>query len=304
MNDFKIKSSFNDFVNSEAYQNLQKTLDALNSLTLGFVEQARPLTEALDYIKAIIPDYSNTFKVLQETAKKIGEIITKELDDPDSFVSYYSYYETLTDLFWVMPYKATSKQIKDIIKDEHTEKEFDSFMLEHFNDSILKELFIDINNLLPENQKVLFSQCINSFSREEYALCSLGLYSIIDYNLSFYLSNKGLSSRRGIFGPIVKDMVENEDFGNVHTMDYILLMMNKNVNDIYEGIDFNGIISIKKNKDTNRHASIHGKYCSNKRESDLMLFNSLYWLLGLQNYLTNYKGRLKYNKTKRAFEMI
>ena len=130
--------------------------------------------------------------------------------------------------------------------------------------------------MLPENQKVLFKQCVNSFNREEYALTSLGLYSIIDDALSFYILDKGRTSRRGIFKPIVEVMVENEDFGNSHVIDYILLMINKNVDDLYEAICFNEETSVKKNKDTNRNTSMHGKYCSNKRESDLMLFNSLY----------------------------
>lgn len=203
-----------------------------------------------------------------------------------------------------MPYKANSKQIKELIKEERSEEEFDGFMLDYFNDSLLKELFFDINNLLPDNQRILFGQCIDSFNREEYALCSLGLYSIIDDNLSFYLFNKGCTSRRGIFKPIVEEMVENEDFGKSHTMDFILLMMDKNIDNLFESISFDKNASIKKNKDTNRHTTIHGKYYSNKKESDLMLFNSLYWLLGLQNYLAKYESRLLYKKKIKVFELI
>ena len=43
-------------------------------------------------------------------------------------------------------------------------------------------------------------------------------------------------------------MVENEDFGNSHVMDYILLMKNKNVDGLYEAICFNEETSVKKNK--------------------------------------------------------
>ena len=301
MRDSNKKDFYKDFINSDAYQNIRKIVDTLNSMTLNVVEQMKPLNDALNSLKDSLPDFSRIYKPMLETAKRIGEIVAKELDNPDSSLSYYQYFETLSDFFWVMPYKVTSKQIKELIKDEHTEEEFDRFMLDYFTEPLLKELFFDIEKMLPENQKVLFSQCVNSFNREEYALCSLGLYSIIDDTLSFYILDKGCTSRRGIFKPIVEVMVENEDFGNSHAMDYILLMMDKNVNDLYININFKGNISFNKNKDTNRQTSMHGKYCSNKRESDLMLFNSLYWLLGLQRYLAKYENRLV---RKKVFELI
>ena len=161
--------------------------------------------------------------------------------------------------------------------------------------------FFDIEIMLSDNKKVIFDQCINSFNREEYALCSLGLYSIIDDVLAFYLKDKGCVSRRGILKPIVDEIANNEDFGQNQTMDFILIMMDKNVDGLYKNISFNEEVMVGKNKDTNRHVSMHGKYYSNKRESDLMLFNSLYWLLGLQNYLARYKDKIKYNKNTKTF---
>lgn len=163
--------------------------------------------------------------------------------------------------------------------------------------------FFDIEIMLSDNKKVIFNQCVNSFNREEYALCSLGLYSIIDDVLAFYLEDKGCVSRRGILKPIVDEIDNYEDFGKNQTTDFILLMMDKNVDDLYKNISFNEKVLVGKNKDTNRHVSMHGKYYSNKRESDLMLFNSLYWLLGLQNYLAKYKDKIKYNKNKKTFEI-
>lgn len=158
--------------------------------------------------------------------------------------------------------------------------------------------------MLSDNKKVIFDQCVNSFNREEYALCSLGLYSIIDDFLAFYLKDKGCVSRRGILKPIVDEIANNEDFGQNQTMNLILLMMDNNVDDLYKNISFNGKVVVGKNKDTNRHVSMQGKNYSNKRESDLMLFNSLYWLLGLQNYLAKYKDKIKYNKNIMLFITI
>ena len=142
MNELNTKEFYKDFVNSEAYQNIRKIVDTLNSMTLNVVEQMKPLNDALNSLKATLPDFSSIYKPMLETAKRIGEIVAKELDNPDSSLSYYRYFEALSDFFWVMTYKVTSKQIKELIKEEHTEEEFDRFMLDYFNDSLLKELFL------------------------------------------------------------------------------------------------------------------------------------------------------------------
>lgn len=296
MNSAKANSSFDSFINSESYQNLRTILESISSIALKVTEQIKPLDESMKSLKAMLPDYSDTFKHMQEVVRAIEDMISKQLDNPDSWLSYYNYFKALSNFFWVMPYKVTSNHIKELIKKENTEEEFDRFMLNYFTDSLLEELFCDIKSTLPSNHMILFEQCVGSFRNKEYALCSLGLYSIIDDVLSFYILNKGCVSRKGIFGPIVREMAERDDFGKNHTMDFILLMMDKNIDSLYESTDFNTKVSITKNKDTNRNYSVHGKYYSNKRESDLMLFNSLFWLLKLQSYLSKYKNSLAYEK--------
>lgn len=303
MSDLDLKDFYKEFTNSEAYQNIRKTVEALSSITLNVAEQIKPLNDALNRLKDSLPDFSSIYKPILEMAKRMGEIVAKELENPESQLSYYRYFEALSNFFWVMPYKIDSNQIKDLTKEEHSEEEFDKFMLNYFTNSLLKELFFDIGKMLSNNKKVIFDQCVNSFNREEYALCSLGLYSIIDDVLAFYLKDKGCVSRRGVLKPIVDEIDNNEDFGQNQTMDFILLMMDKNIDDLYKNISFNEKVLVGKNKDTNRHISMHGKYYSNKRESDLMLFNSLYWLLGLQNYLAKYKDKIEYNKNTKTFEI-
>ena len=298
------KFDFKTFINSDAYKEFSETIKKINAMTLSIMEQTKPLTDALNAYKASLPNFNDYLNPMYEAAKQFSEVISKQLDNPDSALSYYQYFESLSNFFWVMPYKITSKQIKDLIKGKRTEEEFDSFMLEYFNDSILENLFKDIAKRLPEKQNILLAQCINSFKNQDYALCSLGLYSVIEDVTSFYLKDKGCVTRKGLFNPIVEVMMEKDSLGDMDAMDFILLMMDKNIDILYENTRFENDVSINRHKDTNRHATAHGKYYSNRKESDLMLFNSLYWLLGLQDYLNTYEGRLERDKNKNGFHII
>jgi len=289
------------FVNSEGYKSLSAALKELNSITLGIVEKIKPLTDSLSSYRATLPDFSSFYNPIRDAAKQFSETITKQLENPESVLSYFKYFEALSNFFWVMPYKITPEQIHELIKENHTEKEFDAFMLKHFSDSLLNELFKEIEIALPKRHVVLFKQCIRSFNRKDYAICSIGLYSIIDDLTSYYVKDKDCTSRIGLFKPIVNDVMERDYSCEFEMMDFVLLMMDRNIDDLYARIVFTEKTNVPKNKDTNRNTSVHGKYCSNKRESDLMLFNSIYWLLGLQTYLSNYKNKLK---KKKIFKLI
>lgn len=301
MTDFRKNEYTSTFMDSKSIDEFRNTINQLFSAVSTVVKEIKPLSEIKDSFRALIlslPNYSENVESLKTIAKTIGEIVSKELDNLNSELSYYGYFKILSDYFWVFPYKITPAQIKELTKEGKSEKEFDRFMLEHFSKDVLNDLFLEITNHLPANQKTLFKQCVDSFYRNEYTLCSLGLYSIIDDLLSFYLFNKGCVARGGIFKPIIRELDEKELFGKNLTLDFVLLMMDKNINSLFGPIDFNKKIYISKNKDTNRNTSVHGKYYSNKKESDLMLLNSLYWLLVLQDYLKDYKDKLCFKRKK------
>lgn len=77
MNNLDANGFYIEFINSEAFHNLRKMVDSLNSISLGVIEQIRPLSEELNSLKTSLKDFSNILKPMRETAKRIGKLIAK-----------------------------------------------------------------------------------------------------------------------------------------------------------------------------------------------------------------------------------
>jgi len=224
------------------------------------------------------------------------ESIQKLREDPNNILSWMNYYHKLNDYFWIMPYQITTEQLHDILNTVNTEKEFDKVLIKHFNKQRIENLMNDIKNKLSNKQEIkLFNQIKDTYYSKNYALASIGILSIIDNSLSYYLINKGSSARINMFKPIIKDL-ENNDDGT--SLIFIVMMIDNNINRLYEQIEFNQKISIKTNKKTRRNPSTHGKSYSNKKIDSIMLMNTLYYLLDKKDELSKYKNSLyQENKT-------
>ena len=79
------------------------------------------------------------------------------------------------------------------------------------------------------------------------------------------------------------------------------MMVNSNINLLYEQIEFNNKISINTNKKARRNPISHGKSYSYKKIDTIMLMNTLYYLLVIQNELKEYKNSLYRNKKKEFY---
>ena len=95
---------------------------------------------------------------------------------------------------------------------------------------------------------------------------------MIDNLLSYYLIDKGCSTRVGLFEPIIKDLYSKNDNTS---LSFIVMMVNSNINLLYETIEFNNKISINTNKKARRNPIAHGKFYSYKKIDTIMLFNTL-----------------------------
>ena len=246
------------------------------------VQFINSITEAIN--KSITP----AFKVLSDSLEEAR-------NNPDSRLSWMNYYDKLSEFFWIMPYKITTEELYEILKCVETEKEFDKYINRYFSKTKVNLLFSDINNMLTNNaQRKIFNQIVKAYENKSYALASIGITTMIDNSLSYYLIDKGCSARIKLFEPIINDLDlkrNNSEFS------FIVMMVNSNINLLYEKIEFNNKISINTNKKSRRNPIAHGKSYSYKKIDVIMLTNTLYYLLIIQNELKEYKNSL-YKKNK------
>ena len=234
-------------------------------------------------------------KSITPAFKVLSDSLEEARNNPDSRLSWMNYYDKLSEFFWIMPYKITTEELYEILKCVETEKEFDKYINRYFSKTKVNLLFSDINNMLTNNaQRKIFNQIVKAYENKSYALASIGITTMIDNSLSYYLIDKGCSARIKLFEPIINDLDlkrNNSEFS------FIVMMVNSNINLLYEKIEFNNKISINTNKKSRRNPIAHGKSYSYKKIDVIMLTNTLYYLLIIQNELKEYKNSL-YKKNK------
>lgn len=231
--------------------------------------------------------------------KALSLSLEEARNNPDSLLSWMNYYDKLSEFFWIMPYKITTEELHEILQNVKTEKEFDQYINRYFNKTKVELLINDIRGMLSNNnQRKVFNQIVTSYKSKSYALASIGITTMIDNSLSYYLIDKGCTSRLKLFEPIINDLDlkrDNSDFS------FIVMMVNSNINLLYEQIEFNNKISINTNKKARRNPISHGKSYSYKKIDTIMLMNTLYYLLVIQNELKEYKNSLYRNKKKEFY---
>lgn len=232
------------------------------------------------------------------------ESLSKSLEEakanPNSVYNWLEYYDKLSEFFWIMPYKMTPDELHDILLNIKTEKEFDKYIYKYFNKVKVNCLIDDIKKLIERKQDlILFEQIIIAYNNKSYSLASMGIMSIIDNLLSYYLLNKGCTARIELFKPIIDDLNNRREISDDFL--FIVMMINSNINLLYEHIEFNEKIKIKTNKKVRRNPVSHGKSYSNKKIDTIMLLNTLYYLLIAKIELKEYKSSLCYNQNKKKF---
>lgn len=309
-------------VNSEELKNKIKSINEMGlgkmSRTIGEIAKQQLALYNSDIIQQMTSSMSKVISQIAEVQKQFINTITETIsmnvspalkalsisleeakNNPDSLLSWMNYYNRMSEFFWIMPYKITTEELHEILKSVTTEKEFDQYINRYFNKCKVDMLIEDIRNMLSnKNQRNVFEQIIIAYRSRSYALASIGITTMIDNFLSYYLIDKGCTSRLKLFEPIIKDLglkKENSDFS------FIVMMVNSNINLLYEQIEFNNKISIKTNKKSRRNPISHGKSYSYKKIDTIMLLNTMYYLLLIQNELKKYKNSLYRNSHKKEF---
>lgn len=307
------------FYNDEKIRNLITNSPFNNSLK-NIIPNTTMLSQMGNYIaqSSISPALSSAIMQIAETQRQfmncfsnvINESISPALkalaisleearNNPDSVLSWMNYYDRLSEFFWIMPYKITTEELHEILQNVGTEKEFDQYIIRYFNKAKVDSLIVDIREMLSNNsQRKVYDQIVTAYRSKSYALASIGITTMIDNSLSYYLIDKGCTARIKLFEPIINELElkrDNSDFS------FIVMMVNSNINLLYEQIEFNNKISINTNKKSRRNPISHGKSYSYKKIDTIMLLNTLYYLLVIQNKLKKYKGSLLYKRNKKEF---
>ena len=264
---------------------------------------SNPMSNVISQITEVQRQFINSIanvinKSIMPTFKILYDALEEAKNNPNSRLSWMNYYDKLSEFFWIMPYKITTEELHEILQYVETEKEFDEYINRYFTKDKVNSLFDDIKNMLSNNnQRKIFNQIIKAYETKSYALASIGITTMIDNSLSYYLIDKGCSSRIGLFKPIINDL---DLKGKNSTSLFIVMMVSSNINLLYEKIEFNSKISINTNKKSRRNPIAHGKSYSYKKIDVIMLANTLYYLLVIQNELKKYKNSL-YKKNKKSF---
>lgn len=270
-------------------QNIEKMTKPIQEITEKFAEITKPLVDTIINLNIKITPYFGEF----------AEIFRKAEENPDSLVNWIEYSEKLQMYFWTFPFEMKSEELKDILQNVNSEKEFDKYMLKYFSKDKISRLEESIIEMIPHKHKCMFKQIMNSYDNKNYGIANLGITAIIDDLCTYFLEDKGRNSREDLFLPIIEKVDENSE--NVFEV-IPLLIINANINVLYESIDFRKRISVSTHKTARRNPGQHGKKFSNKKLDTIMLLNTIYYMLIVIEKFSEYKDKVIYVKNKKEFE--
>lgn len=291
-----IKPSYFDF-NHRLVETMKPIISMQNELIFNIVKQVNPMQEiAKKLSEALKPITSQIIDSLPKMTSYFDELSKsweKARENPDSLLNWIEYSEKLSEYIWTIPYDISSDELKSLTTIVNSEKEFDKYMLKYFDKAKLEKLFNELLFKIPYRHKTILKQIRNSFYQKDYALANTGILSVIDELCSQFLSDKGCLKRKDILLPIV-EIIDNTSDDNFEVIP--ILVLNDNINVIYETVDFNKRIKIKTNKKVRRNPSQHGKYFSNRKIDTIMLLNTVYYLLIVMDTYKQYVGKIIYVK--------
>lgn len=264
----------------------------INKMSLDMENAVSFLTASIDRIKNQIDAIADNIKELFAKNKYLIDLLDyyeKIEKDPNSFINWENYLNKLKEYFWMIPYEMGPSELLKILKEVNSEDDFDNYILNYFDDNKIKSLIDNIEKKLSDNKTIFFKQIKVAYNNKLYMLVGLGLITIIDDELSFFIKNKKCTSRYNMFEPIIKKM-KNEP---ADTFPFFIMIINNNINTLFENYDFDQSITIETNKKIRRHLALHGKYYYCDKIATIMLINTLYNILLLKEIKPEFNNILK-----------
>jgi len=298
-----IYPSYLDF-NHRLIETMRPIISMQTEIISNVVQQMNPMQEIAkklsEVFKPITTQIVDNLPKMTSYFDELSKTLEKARENPDSLLNWIEYSEKLSEYIWTIPYDISSDELKELTSIVNSEKEFDKYMLKYFDKAKVEKLFNEILSRIPNKHRTIFRQIKTSFDLGNYALINTGLLSVIDELCSQFLLDKGCLKRKDILLPIV-EIIDNTSDDNFEVIP--ILVLNDNINVIYETVDFNKKIKIKTNKKVRRNPSQHGKYFSNRKIDTIMLLNTIYYLLIVMDTYKQYVGKIIYvkNSTELAF---
>lgn len=270
-------------------QNIEKITKPIQEITERFAEITRPLVDTIMNLNFEVNPYFS----------EITEIFRKIEENPDSLLNWIEYIQKLEEYFWTFPFEMESEELKEILQNVSSENEFDKYMLKYFSKEKISRMEKNILDMIPYKHKNMFKQIMNSFYNKNYGIANLGITAIIDDLCTYFLEDKGCNTRKDLFLPIIEKVDEetNDVFKNIP-----LLIINANINVLYESIDFRKRITFSTHKTVRRNPGQHGKKFSNKKLDTIMLLNTIYYMLIVIKDFSKYKDKVICVRQKKEFE--
>ena len=267
-------------------KSIVETLNPIQEISKKLSETFKPIATEL---VASLPKMTSYFE-------ELSEILEKARDNPDSLLNWIQYSKKLSEYIWTIPYDMSSEELKFLTKTVNSEEEFDKYMLKYFDKKKMESLFDNILSRLNRKHKVIGRQIKSAYLSRNYALVNVALLSVIDELCSQFLLDKGCIKRKDILLPIIEE-IENTSDDIFEAIP--VLVLNDNINVIYETIDFNKRIKVKTNKKVRRNPSQHGQSFSNRKIDTIMLLNTTYYLLIVMESYRQYLGKIIYVKNNK-----
>lgn len=272
-------------------------------------EQVKAITESpiISQIQIVADNLRNVTKAFTDALINnnalvgIQDTLREVKNNPNSIFNWMHYYDALTEYYWITPYKMPIPQLKELLETITSEKDFDAYCRKYFTKDLVNELFDDIySRISKKKDKVYFNEIREAYNHRLYAIANTGLVCMIDNQLSKYMIDKKNLTRTNLFKFIAFDI--ESKIGMNNEIVFKTLMMNSNINRLYEDVEFNKGIKVNTQKQVRRNTIAHGKMFSARKIDFIMILNTYYYLLELQPELVIYERKLdtkkEYNKEK------
>lgn len=250
--------------------NMPKIKTTAEVIGSAYIKLSNVCSETLKKISisSVIQEYFNRMQEpLQELQKILSEYTFK-------FVVSEGAVSLLEANYWVIPFEYNYEKLNELATYK-TDKEFNNFILDYFNDDRVKRIVAKIKDeFLEGDKKTLIEQIERAYFNKDYAICITSLITLLD-GLTLSLITEDSAQQHTSYKAIYS-MVEYMGEKPINEFGYILYLKVRILNNFYSKL-FKTEITLKNNekKILSRHLTSHGVVYLNSKIDVLRLLNAI-----------------------------